>query len=129
MSAQETQLMYRRTNMYAIKLTEEQLSFLFNNLENDVLDDAKQHTWYQMMDALCWDKRKQVFKPENCILLTPNQRDTWYQDMICNSEEILRQMGMDVRYHSINDTSWSNSRWCLEKTSDVLEAIRNANEF
>ena len=115
--------------MYAIKLTEEQLSFLFNNLENDVLDDAKQHTWYQMMDALCWDKRKQVFKPENCILLTPNQRDTWYQDMICNSEEILRQMGMDVRYHSINDTSWSNSRWCLEKTSDVLEAIRNANEF
>ena len=36
---------------------------------------------------------------------------------------------MYARYHTINDTSWSNSRWCLEKTSDVLEAIRNANEF
>ena len=58
--------------MYAIKLTEEQLSFLFNNLENNVLD---------------------------------------------------------AQYHTINDTSWSNSRWCLEKTSDVLEAIRHANEF
>ena len=115
--------------MYAIKLTEEQLSFLFNNLENNVLDDAKQHTWYQMMDELCWDEREQIFKPENYIMLTSNQRDVWYQDMICNSEEILRQMGMDVRYHSINDTSWSNSRWCLEKTSDVLEAIRNADEF
>lgn len=115
--------------MYAIKLTEEQLSFLFNNLENNILDDAKQHTWYQMMDALCWDDAKQVFKSESCIMLTSNQRDAWYQDMVCNSEEILRQMGMDVRYHSINDTSWSNKRWCLEKTSDVLEAIRNAGEF
>ena len=115
--------------MYAIKLTEEQLSFLFNNLENSILDDAKQHTWYQMMDALCWDEKKQVFKPENWIGLTTNQRDAWYQDMVCNSEEILRKMGMDVRYHTINDTSWSNSRWCLERTSDVLEAIRNAKEF
>ena len=115
--------------MYAIKLTEEQLSFLINNLESSILDDAKSHTWYQLMDALCWDAAKQVFRPENWILLTPTQRDAWYQDMVCNSEEILRQMGMDVRYHTINDTSWSNSRWCLERTSDILETIRNANEF
>lgn len=115
--------------MYAIKLTEEQLSFLFNNLERDVLVYAKQHTWYQMMDALCWDEVNQKFLPEYAILLTKTQRDAWYQDMVCNSEEILRQMGMDVRYHSINDVSWSNSRWCLEMTSDVLNAIRNANEF
>lgn len=115
--------------MYAIKLTEEQLSFLFNNLESNVLDDAKQHTWYQMMDALCWDDKKQAFKPENWIMLTPNQRDDFYRDMVCDSEEILRQMGLDVRYHSINDSSWSNSKWCLELISDVLERIRNANEF
>ena len=115
--------------MYAIKLTEAQLSFLFNNLECDVLEYAKQHAWYQMMDYVCWDEANQKFLPEHAILLTKTQRDAWYQDMICNSEEVLRQMGMDVRYHTINDVSWASSRWCLEMTSDVLKAIKNANEF
>lgn len=114
--------------MYVIKFSEVQLSFLFNNLEAYVESEAKRHTWYQMMDNLCWDEASQVFKPENPILLTKEQRDVFYQDMVCNSEEILRQLGLDVRYHSLNDTSWSNSRWCLEKTSDVLQAIQNAQE-
>lgn len=114
--------------MYVIKFSEVQLSFLFNNLEAYVESEAKRHTWYQMMDNLCWDEANQVFKPENPILLTKEQRDVFYQDMVCNSEEILRQLGLDVRYHSMNDTSWSNSKWCLEKTSDVLQAIQNAQE-
>lgn len=115
--------------MYAIKLTEKQLSFLFNNLENSILEYAKQHAWYQMIDSSCWDEANQKFLPEHAILLTKTQRDAWYQDMICNSEEVLRQMGMDVRYHTINDVSWASNRWCLEMTSDVLEAIKNATEF
>lgn len=114
--------------MYVIKFSEVQLSFLFNNLEAYVESEAKRHTWYQMMDNLCWDEANQVFKPENPILLTKEQLDVFYQDMVCNSEEILRQLGLDVRYHSLNDTSWSNSKWCLEKTSDILQAIQNAQE-
>jgi hypothetical protein len=115
--------------MYAIKFTEAQLSFLFNNLEAFVESEAKRHTWYQMMDNLCWDEANQVFKPENPILLTKEQRDVFYQDMICDSEEILRQLGLDVRYHSLNDTSWGNSKWCLEMLSDIIQAIQEAEEF
>lgn len=115
--------------MYAIKFAKEQLSFLFNNLEAYVESDAKRHTWYQLMDNLCWEETSQTFKPENPILLTKEQRDVFYQDMVCDSEEILRQLGMDVRYQTINDTSWSNSRWCLEMISDILLTIRTAEQF
>jgi len=115
--------------MYAIKFTEAQLSFLFNNLEAFVESEAKRHTWYQLMDNLCWDAANQTFKPENPILLTKEQRDVFYQDMVCDSEEILRQLGLDVRYHSLNDTSWSNSKWCLEMLSDIMQTIREAQEF
>lgn len=115
--------------MYAIKFTEAQLSFLFNNLEAFVESEAKRHTWYQLMDNLCWDEANQTFKPENPILLTKEQRDVFYQDMVCDSEEILRQLGLDVRYHSLNDTSWSNSKWCLEMLSDIMQAIKAAQEF
>ena len=115
--------------MYAIKFTEAQLSFLFNNLEAYVESEAKRHTWYQMMDNLCWDEANQVFKPENPILLNKEQRDVFYQDMIGDSEEILRQLGLDVRYGSLNDTSWSNSKWCLEMLSNIMQTIRDAKEF
>lgn len=115
--------------MYAIKFTEAQLSFLFNNLEAFVKAEAKRHTWYQMMDNLCWDEANQVFKPELPILLTKEQRDVFYQDMIGDSEEILRQLGLDVRYGSLNDTSWSNSKWCLEMLSNIMQTIKEAKEF
>lgn len=115
--------------MYAIKFTEAQLSFLFNNLEAFVKSEAKRHTWYQMMDNLCWDEASQVFKPEHPILLTKEQRDVFYQDMIGDSEEILRQLGLDVRYGSLNDTSWSNSKWCLEMLSNIMQTIKEAKEF
>lgn len=115
--------------MYAIRFTEAQLSFLFNNLEAYAKFEASRHTWYQMMDNLCWDAANQVFKPENPILLTKEQRDVFYQDMISDSEEILRQLGLDVRYHSFNDTSWSNSKWCLEMLSDIMQTIKAAQEF
>lgn len=115
--------------MYAIKFTEEQLSFLFNNLEAYVESEAKRHTWYQMMNNLCWNEEKQVFVTDRPLLLTKEQKDVFYLDMVCDSEEILRQMGLDVRYHTINDSSWSNSKWCLELISDVLERIRNAEQF
>lgn len=115
--------------MYAIKFTEAQLSFLFNNLEAYVESEAKRHTWYQLMDNLCWDEANQVFKPEYPILLTKEQRDVFYQDMICDSEEILRQLGLDVRYHSLNDTSWGNSKWCLEMLSDIMQSIKTAQEL
>ena len=111
---------------YAIKLNEQQLSFLFNNLEACVENETKRHAWRKMMDMLCWDEEKQVFKPENPLILIQEQRDEFYQDMVCDSEEILRQLGMDVRYHSMNDSSWSNSKWCLEMVSDILEVIREA---
>lgn len=115
--------------MYAIKFSEAQLSFLFNNLEAFVESEAKRHTWYQLMDNLCWDEANQVFKIEYPILLTKEQRDVFYQDMICDSEEILRQLGLDVRYHSLNDTSWSNSKWCLEMLSDIMQTIKEAQEL
>lgn len=111
---------------YVIKLNEEELSFLFNNLETCVENEASTHTWWQMMDILCWDNDKQVFKPENPLILNKEQRDEFYQDMICNSEEILRQLGVDVRYHSLNDSSWSNSKWCLEIISNILYKIQQA---
>ena len=115
--------------MYAIKFTEEQLSFLFNNLEADIEREAQGHTWFQMMSNLNWDEYEQRFRTDRPILLNEEQRDDFYRDMVCDSEEILRQMGLDVRYHSINDSSWSNSKWCLELISDVLERIRNAEKF
>lgn len=114
--------------MYAIKFSEAQLSFLFNNLEACVESEAKRHTWYKLMDNLCWDEANQVFKPEYPILLTKKQKDVFYLDMICDSAEILRQLGVDVRYHSLNDTSWSNSKWCLEMLSDIMETIKTAQE-
>lgn len=114
---------------YAIKFTEEQLSFIFNNLETEVINEAKGHTWYQMTKNLCWDEAKQVFKPENPILLNKEQRDVFYLDMVLDSEEILRQLGMDVRYGSLNDTSWSCSKWSLEMLSSIMQAIQNAQEF
>jgi hypothetical protein len=112
--------------MYVIKLNEEELSFLFNNLEAYVENHAKGHTWFQLMDNLCWDETKQAFKPENPLILNEEQRDEFYQDMVCDSEEILRQLGIDVRYHSLNDSSWSNSKWCLEIISGILCKIQHA---
>lgn len=111
---------------YVVKLNEEELSFLFNNLETCVEKEASTHTWWKMMDMLCWDNDKQVFKSENPLLLIKEQRDEFYQDMICDSEEILRQLGVDVRYHSLNDSSWGNSKWCLEIISNILYKIQNA---
>lgn len=117
--------------MYAIKFTNNQLSFLFNSLESSVVSELrlKRHTWYQMMTNVCWDEEKQAFKPENPILLTKEQRDVFYQDMVCDSEEILRQLGLDVRYGSLNDTSWSNIKWCLEMLSGIMQTIQAAQEF
>lgn len=112
--------------MYAIKLNEKELSFLFNNLEAYVEDQAKGHTWFQLMDNLCWDEANQVFKPENPLLLNKEQKEDFYMDLVLDSEEILRQLGVDVRYHSLNDTSWGNSKWCLEIISDILNKIQNA---
>ena len=109
---------------YVIKLNEQQLSFLFNNLESVV--NATSHAWYVMMDTVCWDKEKQVFRPAFPLILTKEQREEFYQDMICDSEEILRQLGVDVRYHTCNDSSWSNSKWCLEMISDILKVIQEA---
>lgn len=112
--------------MYVIKLNEKELSFLFNNLEACVENHAKEHTWFQLMDNLCWDEANQVFKPENPLLLNKEQREEFYMDLILDSDEILRQLGLDVRYHSVNDTSWGNSKWCLEIISDILNKIQNA---
>ena len=114
---------------YVIKLNEEELSFLFNNLEACVENEAKKHAWWKMMDMLCWDEEKQVFKPENPLLLIKEQRDVFYQDMVYDSEEILRQLGVDVRYHSLNDSSWGNSKWCLEIISNILYKIQNAERI
>lgn len=111
---------------YAIKLNKQGLSYIFNNMSSS--NEFKQHTWYQLADALCWDEEKQVFK-EVPILLNKEQRDIFYQDIIVESEEILRQLSCDVRYHTINDTSWFNSKDCLEVLSDILECIRNAEKF
>jgi hypothetical protein len=115
--------------MYAIKFSEAQLSFLFNNLEAFVESGATRHTWYQMMDNICWDEANQVFKPGHPILLTKEQKEEFWSDMVCDTEEILRQLEMDVRYHSLNDTSWGNSKWCLEMLSDIIQAIQEAEEF
>ena len=109
---------------YVIKLNEEELSFLFNNLEAP--RDVMFHSWYRMMDVVCWDENEQVFIPENPLILDKEQREVFYQDMVCDSEEILRQLGVDVRYHTLNDTSWSNSKWCLEIISDILYKIQQA---
>lgn len=114
---------------YVIKLNEEELSFLFNNLETCVENEVPTHTWWKMMGMLCWDEEKQVFKPENPLILNKEQVDVFYQDMVCDSEEILRQLGVDVRYHSMNDSSWSNSKWCLEIISDILYKIQNAERI
>lgn len=111
---------------YVIKLNEQELSFLFNNLEACVENEAQKHAWWKMMDMLCWDEEKQVFKPENPLILNKEQRDEFYQDMVCDSEEILRQLGVDVRYHSMNDSSWSNSKWHLEIISNILYKIQQA---
>jgi hypothetical protein len=111
---------------YVIKLNEQQLSFLFNNLESEVNANATSHAWYIMMDTLCWDEEKQVFKPENPLILHKEQKTQFYQDMAIDAEIILHQLEMDVRYHTCNDSSWSNSKWCLEMISDILEVIREA---
>lgn len=111
---------------YAIKLNKQGLSYVFNNMYR--VEEAKKHTWYQLADVLCWDEEKQEFK-ELPILLNKEQRDIFYQDIIVESEEILRQLGIDVRYHTINDTSWSNSKYCLEVLSDILNCIQNAERF
>lgn len=105
---------------YIIKFNEEQLSFLFNNLESDV--NAASHDWYKMMDEL----NKDDLHPMNPLILDKEQRDMFYQDMVIDAESILHQLEMDVRYHTCNDSSWSNSKWCLEMVSDILEIIREA---
>ena len=114
---------------YVIKLNEQELSFLFNNLEVCVENEAKEHAWWKMMDILCWDNDKQVFKPKNPLILNKEQRDEFYQDMICDGEEILRQLDVDIRYHSLNDSSWANSKWCLEIISNILYKIQNAERI
>jgi len=113
--------------MYAIKFTEAQLSFLFNNLESTV--QVTDHTWYKLINLLCWNDEKQLFLPDNPIILNKGQKEEFWSDMVCDTEEILRQLEMDVRYHSLNDTSWSNSKWCLEMLSDIIQAIQEAQEF
>lgn len=116
---------------YVVKLNEEQLSFLFNNMEGDSMwiDSYKNHAWYKMMDVLCWDAVNDKFKPENPLILLKEQRDVMYQDLVADSEMILKQLGMDVRYHTCNDSSFMNSKWCLEMISDVLQAIKDAEEM
>ena len=105
---------------YIIKFNEEQLSFLFNNLESDV--NATSHDWYKMMDELNQDD----LHPMNPLILDKEQRDMFYQDMVIDAESILHQLEMDVHYHTCNDSSWSNNKWCLEMVSDILEIIREA---
>lgn len=112
--------------MYVIKLNEKELSFLFNNLEARIEHEASTHTWWKMMGILCWDETNQVFKPENPLLLNKEQKEEFYMDLVGDSEEILRQLGLDVRYHSMNDTSWFNSKWCFEVISDIMYKIQNA---
>lgn len=111
---------------YVIKLNEQELSFLFNNLESEVNVEVTSHAWYVMMDALCWDEEKQVFKPENPLILHKEQKTQFYQDMVIDAEIILHQLEMDVRYHTCNDSSWSNSKWCLEIISGILYKIQQA---
>lgn len=105
---------------YVIKLNESQLSFLFNNLESDA--NVTSHAWYVMMDTL----NSGDLHPEFPLILNKEQKDLFYQDMVIDAEIILHQLEMDVRYHSCNDSSWSNSKWCLEMVSDILEIIREA---
>lgn len=113
--------------MFAMKFNESQLSFLFNNLESAdaFVEPVFGHAWWVMMDDLCWDDARQQFK-DNPLILNKEQKDQFYQDMIEDVEIILHQLEMDVRYHSCNDSSWSNSKWCLEMVSDILEIIREA---
>lgn len=111
---------------YAIKLNKQGLEYIFNFMYAP--EKAKKRTWYQLADALCWDEEKQEFK-EVPILLNKEQRDIFYQDIVCESEEILRQLGMDVRYHTINDTSWNSSKTSLEVLSDILKCIQDAEKF
>lgn len=115
--------------MYVIKLNEKELSFLFNNLEAYVEHQVEGHVWYQLMDNLCWDEANQIFKPENPIILNKEQKEEFYTDLVIDSDEILRQLGLDVRYHSMNDTSWGNSKWCLEIISDIMYKIQNAEDI
>ena len=105
---------------YVVKLNEEELSFLFNNLESDV--NATSHAWYVMMDTL----NSGDLRPEFPLILNKEQKDLFYQDMVIDAEIILHQLEMDVRYHSCNDTSWSNSKWCLEIISGILYKIQQA---
>lgn len=116
---------------YVVKLNEQELSFLFNNMEGDSMwiESYKEHAWYKMMDVLCWDAVNEKFKPENPLILTKEQRDEMYRDLVVDSEMILKQLGMDVRYHTCNDSSFMNSKWCLEVISEILFAIHNAEEI
>lgn len=115
--------------IYVIKFKEEQLSFLFNCMEPSSRwsDDYKGHAWYKEMESVCWNDETQEFVL-NPVILNKEQRDVFYQDMVIDSELILKEIALDVRYHTCNDSSFLNSKWCLEMISDIIDVIKHASE-
>jgi hypothetical protein len=112
---------------YEIKLTQEQKSFLINNLEPSsefVHDDPRDSLWW-MMVLSCWDEEKQEFNSAP-IYLSPRDLAQFKRHMQEDAQIILQQLEFDVMHHTCNDTSWSNSKWCLEKVSDIISILNEA---
>lgn len=111
--------------MKNIKLTYSQVSFLFNNMDVK-LEGKWVGTWPEQLTIQLGDFFEHedthtfdfFLEVEDCFMMT--------QTMKSNIEEILRQLGVDALYGTLNDTSTNNSMWCLGMTSDIIKAINNA---
>lgn len=109
--------------MKAIKLTWAQVSFLYNNLDVSVKGTA----WAKELDKQLGDYYEEPQdKVFSLYLDSDDDLSTMRMCMHANTDEILRQLKLDVRCHSMNPTSNSNTIWCLGMTSDVIWAIDHA---
>lgn len=109
--------------MKGIKLTYEQVSFLFNNLDVSVKGTAWARELDKQLDDYYKESQDKVFM---LYLDSDDDLDTMRMCMYANTDEILRQLKLDVRCHSMNPTSNSNTIWCLEMTSNVIWSINHA---
>lgn len=111
--------------MYIIKFTEEQISFLFNNLEcrecfkKDYHDES---WWYKVCELGDTDH----LYPEKEISLTYEELCRCKEVLLEDAKIILHQLLLDVEYHSYNDISVTNSSWCLNIISDCIHTLDKA---
>lgn len=106
--------------MHTIILTDEQLSYLFNNTSVDKYGD-----WEEQLDFQCGDFFEHPEVSQFTVRLSDEDIRYMKKCILAEVDKLLHQVRIDVVHGVFNNTTNHHVEWSLGVLSDILHAINS----